>query len=358
MTTSPWARSLVAFLAAVPLAAGADLAGGAREILAPRFFPSWQAFDVCFPFVFQDARSGEYRLYYTGTGDDQLSEATWDRWATGLVTSTDLRLWEGPEDYLPVLAPPALREGELTEGVRRADFDAMAAFGVSVVDDGGSYRMYYTGWAGDDRARGGGVFEKVGFRIGLATSSDGRRWSKQRGAAGSGAVLGTGPDREDALGAGQPFVVKDGAGLRMWYEGYDGVAWRILTATSADGVAWTKQGVALAPGPAGAWDKDGARDPVVVRRRDRLELWYQGWSDGVARVLRATSPDGRTWTRVPGEVRLAPAAGGAIHVDSVLARPDGSALVFFARQETSDLGRKFGNVRRPGFRIYTATMAQ
>lgn len=353
----------MAFVLLVPLAAAAaftETAPRPREILAPRFFPSWQAFDVCYPFVFHDAPSGEYRMYYTGTGDDQLSDAAWDRWATGLVTSKDLRQWEGPEDYLPVLAPYAFREGELTDGARRAEFDAMGAFGVSVLHDGSAYRMFYTGWNGDDRHLGGGVFEKVGFRIGLAMSPDGRRWSKQRGTAGHGAVLANGPEAEDTLGAGQPYVLKEGSRYLMWYEGYDGVAWRILSATSADGVAWAKQGVALGPGPAGAWDENGARNPVVVRRGGRLELWYQGWSRGVPRVLRATSSDGRAWTRVPGEVGLRPqspvAGGESIHVDSVLVRPDGSALVFFARQTLGVVGRKFGSVRRPSFRIYSASM--
>jgi hypothetical protein len=61
---------------------------------------------------------------------------------------------------------------------------------------------------------------------------------------------------------------------------------------------------------------------------------------------------------VPGEVRLGQgaAAGQEIHVDSVLVRPDGSALVFFAHQTSSDLGRRFGGVRRSSFRIFSASI--
>jgi hypothetical protein len=356
------ARSLVAFLPVVALLAPVALSQGApsppaREILAPRFFPSWQGLDVCHPFVLHDDASGEYRMYYTGTGADQLSEATTDQWATGLLTSRDLSKWSGPDDYLPVLSPHAFREGELTEAARRTEFDAMAAFGVSVLRDGPGYRMWYTGWSGEDRHRGGGVFERVGFRIGLATSADGSRWSKQRGEAGLGAVLGTGPGPEDALGVGQPFVIRDGPEYLMWYEGYDGVAWRILKATSRDGIAWVKRGEALGPGPRGALDEDAARNPVVIRRSGRLELWYQGWSGGSSRVLRATSSDGLSWTRVPGEIRLHPqppvARGEEIHVDSALALPDGSVLVFFAKQTLGLVGPKYGSVRRPSFRIYS-----
>ncbi|MGE0451982.1 MAG: hypothetical protein AB7O37_07720 [Vicinamibacteria bacterium] len=362
MTSIP--RSVIAFLAAPLLIAApapqAAAAPPARELLAPRFFPSWQAFDVCHPFVFRDPASGSYWMYYTGTGDDQLSDATSDQWATGLVTSADLRTWTGPDDYLPVLAPHRFLEGELTEAARTSEFDAMAAFAVSVLHDGARYRMWYTGWSGEDRHLGKGLFERVGHRIGLASSPDGRRWTKQRGDAGLGAVLAGGPGA-DALGVGRPAVLLEDSRYLMWYEGYDGATWRIFSAASSDGVRWLKRGVALGPGVAPALDADGARCPVVVRRGGRLELWYQGWSGGVSRVLRATSSDGLSWTRLPGAVALHPQPGvekgDEIHVGSVLPAPDGSSLVFFAKQTLGPVGPKFGDVRRRSFRIYSERIA-
>ncbi len=81
-----------------------------------------------------------------------------------------------------------------------------------------------------------------------------------------------------------------------------------MYATSADGVVWAKQGVALDLGGSGQ-DALGLRNPMVITRAGRYELWYQGRSANSPyyHVMRATSSDGLTWTRA-GEVTLHPDA--------------------------------------------------
>jgi hypothetical protein len=351
----------------VPLLAAAaataqPAAPRATLVQAPRFFAVWQAWDVLFPYALKDERSGRYLLYYTGTGVDSLSEAAWDFWSTGLVTSDDGTRWADMDDYAPVLAPRPYREGQVVDPEERlARFDSVFAFGAAVIEDSPGYRMWYTGWNGEERASDALPAERVGFRIGSASSPDGRHWTKTPGAAGGGAVLSPGPGPEDAAGVGQPFVRRDGGVYSLWYEGFDGRAWRLFRAASTDGQRWTKQGVVLEPGPPGSLDERGARNPVVIRRRDRYELWYQGRSRSAPEfhVLRATSPDGVAWTKLPGEVVFhvepRPAGAEAIHVDSVLVQPDGSCLAFFALQSpaTVPLGEDLGTVRRPVFRIYS-----
>jgi hypothetical protein len=97
----------------------------------------------------------------------------------------------------------------------------------------------------------------------------------------------------------------------------------------------------LEGGGPGALDARGARHPLVRATASGLELWYQGRSvsEPAYHVLRARSTDGRAWTKVAGEVALHPdpplAGDERIHAGSVVARPDGSLLVFFAK-ETAD----------------------
>lgn len=352
------ALALAAAAAAQEARAPADAA--AVEVLAPRFFPTWQARNVAFPFVLFDPAARRYRMYYAGSGAAQINDSAWDQWMTGLATSRDGRTWSFPEDYEPVLPAWRFADGEVVEPVRRERFDAMAAFGVSVVRDGPRHLMWYTGWNGDDEPAGDGRARPVHYRIGHAVSDDGVRWTKRPGQAGAGAVLGLGGEGSpDSRAAGQPFVLRRGAEYRMWYEAFDGHAWRICAARSSDGLAWTRAGVVLEPGGAGALDELGARNPVVIARRGRWELWYQGRSRSAPafHVLRATSADGLTWRKQPGEValRLRPPLRGdeSLHADSVLVRADGSCHVFFARQKTMRRRAAWGEAVSPSFHVYT-----
>jgi hypothetical protein len=353
-------RALFALLAlGVAAAAAAPPPEPARELLAPRFFPVWQARNVAFPFVLHDRAAGLYRMYYAGSGAAQFNDSAWDQWMTGLVTSRDGRTWTMPDDYEPVLRPWRFATGEVTESARRDRFDAMAAFGVCVLRDGGRYLMWYTGWNGDDVLGPDGIARPTHGRIGLATSGDGVRWTKVAGDAGAGAVLGLGPaGSADEQAAGQPFVLRDGTAYRMWYEAFDGRTWRIATARSADGRAWTREGVALEPGGPEARDALGARNPVVLKRGGRWELWYQGRGAAApsSHVLRAVSDDGRRWTKLPGELQLDPPLAGdeAVHVDSALVLPGGAVRIFLARQKTLRRKAAWGTVESPSFHISAA----
>jgi hypothetical protein len=353
-------RVLSALLAlAAASAAAAPPPEDAREVLAPRFFPVWQARNVAFPFVLHDRAAGLYRMYYAGSGAAQFNDSAWDQWMTGLATSRDGVSWTLPDDYEPVLRPYRFATGEVTERARSERFDAMAAFGVCVLRDGGRYLMWYTGWNGDDAVDAAGRARPVHERIGLATSRDGARWTKVDGDAGAGAVLGLGPaGSADAQAAGQPFVLREGTGYRMWYEAFDGRTWRIATARSADGRAWTREGVVLEPGDPGTRDALGARNPVVIKRGGRWELWYQGRGTAApsSHVLRAASDDGRRWTKLGGELQLDPPLRGdeAVHVDSALVLPGGAVRLFLAREKTLRRKAAWGTVESPSFHIYSA----
>ncbi len=87
-------------------------------------------------------------------------------------------------------------------------------------------------------------------------------------------------------------------------------------ATSSDGVAWTKQGVVLDVGAPDSWEPDRVGRPSVLYEEGEFRMWYDGQIYQVARhVGYATSPDGFTWTRHPGNPVVA--NEGAIDVDRV-----------------------------------------
>jgi hypothetical protein len=334
-------------------------AGKATRILSPTAFPGWQTHNVAFPSVLQDA-TGRYRMFYAGSPAARINASTWEQWVTLTATSRDGVSWTFPDDYAPVLLGHHFREGEVADpAMLAARFDSVSAFGGAALRDGAGYRLWYTGWSGASEPVSPGVSREVGYAIGLATSADGATWTKRAGNAGGSAVLTPGAAGEpDAKGAGQPSVLRDGASLRLWYECFDGARWRICSATSADGMAWTREGIAIDLGPDGAPDALGARNPVAVRRGAGYELWYQGQGSVAPhyRVLRARSDDGRSWTR-DGEVALHPetpvAGDERIHVDSVIVLPGGGSRVFFAREVSTTRETAYGPVTNRRAHIYT-----
>lgn len=360
------------------VAMGEPRGPGARaaKILSPTFFPGWQARGVFHPFVVFDRLSGEYRMCYTGAGTVQMNDSVSDTWVTGVVTSKDGLTWSTPKDYEPVLLARRFLEGDVVDREEQSGvFDSLFAFGACVLKDRRNYRMWYTGWNGDtsnhrEDPRLGRV-ERVHFRIGHATSRDGLSWEKRPGTGGAGSVIGLGaPGEPDSQGASHPHVMKEpglGRGrrggdlYRMWYEGDDGKIRRICWATSRDGTAWEKRGAVLEPGPPGAPDELGVGHPVVIKRKGRYELWYQGRgrSDPSFRILRATSPDGEAWTRA-GEVALHPdpplRGDESIHVRSIIVSSDGACRVFFAKETTTTRRLPYGAVPSKSFHIYTETV--
>jgi hypothetical protein len=352
-----WALACV--LVATVGAAGPG--ANATRILSPRFFPGWQVRNVAFPAVLFDSATGRYRMFYAGSPAGRINASTWDQWVTLTATSRDGLAWTFPDDYEPILFAHRFREGEVADpGALAARFDSVSAFGGTALRERAGYRLWYTGWSGAHEPASAGVVRDVGFAIGLATSPDGVTWTKRPGNAGASAVLAPGAAGEpDARGAGQPCVLRDGAVLRMWYECFDGARWRLCSAASTDGMAWTKEGIALDVGAEGTADALGVRNPAVVERDGAYELWYQGQGGGSPhyRVLRARSPDGRAWARLAGEVALHPgepvAGDERIHVDSVVVLPGGASRVFFAKEITTRRDTTYGAIASRSYHIYT-----
>lgn len=158
-----------------------------------------------------------------------------------------------------------------------------------VIKNGNRYQMWYTG-----QARGHSW-------IGYATSDDGKKWQRM--------------SRRPVLSAEAPWekvavmcphvLYDDEAKLyRMWYSGgeqYEPNA--IGYATSSDGLTWTKHknNPIFKPDPKNLWEQDRVTACQVIRQGDWLLMFYIGFQDeNTAQIGLARSRDGITgWQRHP-----------------------------------------------------------
>lgn len=150
------------------------------------------------------------------------------------------------------------------------------------------------------------------------------------------------PGDWDDAGVRGPTVSWDGeAGLyRMWYAGSDGQVWRIGMATSEDGRAWTRHAddegrpvAVLEPRlDVPAFDEDGVFDPDVVWDEDRgvWRMWYQGFRDDVPRIGYAESEDGVHWLRMASR----PTAGDRFEFDTLRGDDSDTTTIFLGDERT------------------------
>lgn len=221
------------------------------------------------------------------------------------------------------VAGPALNGAVLGLGEPGA-FDERANFTVAAFRDGDLIRLYYGG-AGLPGACPG--INDTSWRIGLATSTDGVNFTRVPGDQALGAILENGPDGAfDAKLTYRPFVLKDGAVYRMWFNGSDhafncpagelALNRRIGYAESTDGVHWTKApydgpgpgGSVLPLGPPGAIDAQQVGYVWVIKDGDGYKMYYSANdASNTWRVALAVSVDARSWIKVPGKL-----LGGAV----------------------------------------------
>jgi|GEM_PF-6071997 len=168
-------------------------------------------------------------------------------------------------------------------------FDEVMLMPGAVIKDGATYKMWYTGEDSN------GI-----YTIGYATSSDGIDWTKGNNGK---PVMDIGPvNKFDGGGLLMPSVIKDGATYKMWYAGlisYSNNLFQIGYATSADGIAWTRQNSGdsvVSFGKPSAFDGDGLLAPTVLKDGNIYRMWYIGITNMA--VGAATSLDGVTWTLV------------------------------------------------------------
>lgn len=202
---------------------------------------------------------------------------------TSFIGLTNMSDWGGAEtSWTKYVGNPVLPFGG------PGDWDETAAAAPTVIKDGSTYKMWYSGL-------------NLSYRIGYATSPDGTTWSKY---AGNPVIdIGTSGEWDDVSVISQS-VIKDGATYKMWYGGFNASNnFRIGYATSADGITWTKYAAnpVLDLGAPGEWDEFSVYLPTVLYDGMTYKMWYSGSNITMNfKVGYATSSDGITWTKYAG----------------------------------------------------------
>lgn len=194
------------------------------------------------------------------------------------IRAADMDRWLAPQDWTRDTDKPVVSLGAAGE------FDDMHLLAPVVTRENDGFRLWYCGSRGK-------VAERV-FRLGLATSADGKTFTKHPG----GPVFDFGDARHSILTPtllraldGTP--VREDGKMRMWFSSTDfkdstGLH-TLHESTSTDGVTWS------APSPA---QLKNVYAPTVVRDEAGLyRLWYTDVSKEPWIFRAATSRDGHAW---------------------------------------------------------------
>ncbi|MGD8777546.1 MAG: hypothetical protein PVH88_01135 [Ignavibacteria bacterium] len=226
----------------------------------------WDDYDVAHPSIIYNGTY--YEMWFGGYDGSNHS--------IGYATSTDGINWS------KYSGNPVLNYGDSGE------WDDYIA-SPSVIYDGTSYEMWYSGYDGSN------------YRIGYASSQDGINWTKYSG----NPVMNLGTSGEwDDQSVSYPSVIYNGTHYEMWYTGYDGTNCRIGYATSTDGINWSKNSgnPVLDLGTTDSWDDERLIEPnVILNGSDDYKMWYSGYDGSSTRHIGyATSTDGINWTKYSG----------------------------------------------------------
>ncbi len=213
-----------------------------NPVLTPGAEGEWDEGGIADNAVIYD--DGEFYMWYAGWVDDWQS-------SVGYATSPDGSAWT------KYPGNPLFEQGG------PGSFDESGVFPNSVIFDGETYRMWYTGVDLPD----------FFFTVGYAESPDGIYWTKH-----PGPVLETGLDWDswDVFG---PSVIFDGSIYHMWYSAHGIVGNLALPtgigyATSGDGIEWAK----YPDNPVFSFDEDNQpRWGFVVFDGSAYRMWFDDW---------------------------------------------------------------------------------
>jgi len=224
-------------------------------------------------------------------------------WRTGLATSPDGLHWQ--KQGLALMPDPRTWEGSY-----------WATNGAAIFERQEFWYWYQAG-------------PRVEPRIGLARSRDGRTWVKE-----PAPVLVPGPRGSwDERGVADPYVIRAGATLYMFYLGQDRAArQRLGLARSRDGVRWEKLrgNPILELGDPGAFDENGLGEPAVWQAKGFYWMLYTGRDTHENRRLGlARSTDGVVWHKLPAVFSGSEAWDARVVCDASVLASESQVRVWF-----------------------------
>ena len=210
---------------------------------------------VSTPSVIKDGST--YKMWY--------SLRTNPTWRIGYATSADGITWANETMVMNIGA----------EGT----YDTSHVAHPCVIKEGATYKMWYAGHDGSK------------WRILYATSSNGTTWTGHTMVL-SFDVEGT-YDKQHIYG---PHVINDDGTYKIWYTGMDNSnIERIMYASSDDGVSWSNHAMTIDIGDEGTYDTADVLSPTVIKDEGTYRIWYTGYTSAY-RILYATSSDGINWS--------------------------------------------------------------
>jgi predicted GH43/DUF377 family glycosyl hydrolase len=203
--------------------------------------------------------------------DGEFDATVWNAADGGVTLSGRDSLWKYRSN-------PILSKGASTT------WDDEGVFEPTTVFAKGKYYLFYTGYSGAD------------YAIGMATSSDGKSFSKYA----SNPVLSKNPTAgtPDVTEVRDPFVIFENGTFKMWYTGVNSGTPSICYATSTSGTSWTRYASnPVLTKPSSGWGSTSFGDPCVVKVDNRYFMYLSGASvANEEQVGLATSKTGLSWT--------------------------------------------------------------
>ena len=252
------------------------------RVFSPIAGERWSVSHAAYPTALTLA-DGNVRIFYSTRDASNRSSAA----------SVDIAIDGNRFEMLGAPRGPLLTPGA------RGSFDADGVTVTSVVAHEGKFYAFYLGWT---------MLVHVPFTnfIGVAVSDDDGQIFRR---CLSVPVVGRSP--ENPLTVGYPFVLRDGAGWRMWFGSH--LHWGphmemlhvVKEARSTDLVRWTPSDAVVVNCAAQADPLEFAISrPVVLREPDNsLSMWYArrrpDYELGFAR-----SADGKHWERRDQDLRF------------------------------------------------------
>jgi hypothetical protein len=157
----------------------------------------------------------------------------------------------------------------------------------------------------------------------------------------------------DTNGLNYPWVMKEGPLYKMWYSGYDGSNYRILYATSLDGLGWTSQGMVIDHGPVGSPDMNIIEITIDRDLQGTYHAWYTGTNTTDSSILNATSLDGAIWTKKGMSLGAMPGTlESLVSTGSVMISPTNAVSLWYIAHDGGGIFRIFlANYSRNGYVI-------